>query len=473
MNFEQNHKQCVDKLIWATKELRVEIEPTQLSKIAELIVQTMTGPWRYFHSTEHIFEVGGGEKPIEVLAALFHDVVYVQVDQSVNFNLSYYINPFIKQSRDSLVIREESELPTDSIFEMVASTFGFTPGQILSPYQGENEFLSALVGAKVLEPFFKASHILQIIACIEATIPFQSRDEEGLTSSDRLYLRLRKTNQKFDIGMSEAELVDTVKSSVRLSNRDVGSFAYPSSARFLDCTWSLLPETNHNLENANSYTANQYRVALQKMAGFMNFLKPEVVFKRFKEEPDEQTYNRMVDMAKRNIEIAKLYLGSKLFTIAIIEALSLRIGQGIALSIMVGELPTFGFSGCRLVNFIPNVPNSYPPKTDIELEVLHLLQVGRIKSSTYDIKNSPLATFTAKSIGFDGIRQMMDIVQEFFQGNVSSEDFLSRCNPNVTETVIEGILQLLDTRKALLCMPRNTNINTSISQASESRILSQ
>ncbi|MGB7520782.1 MAG: hypothetical protein WA896_14225, partial [Spirulinaceae cyanobacterium] len=73
----------------------------------------------------------------------------------------------------------------------------------------------------------------------------------------------------------------------------------------------------------------------------------------------------------------------------------------------------------------------------------------------------------------DGIRQMMDIVQEFFQGNVNSEDFLSRCNPNVTETIIEGILQLLDTRKALLCMPKNTSINSSVSEASQSRILSQ
>jgi hypothetical protein len=97
MDFEENYQQCLDKLLWVNEQLEVKIPPAQLSKIAKLIVQTMTGVWRYFHSTEHIFEVGGYRDAIEVLAALFHDIVYVQVDGSVNFNLTYYLTPFIRE----------------------------------------------------------------------------------------------------------------------------------------------------------------------------------------------------------------------------------------------------------------------------------------------------------------------------------------------------------------------------------------
>ncbi|MDY7015356.1 MAG: hypothetical protein SVX43_17520, partial [Cyanobacteriota bacterium] len=147
MSFESDSQQCLEKLIWATRELQVDIDRHQLSKIADLIVQTMTGPWRYFHTPEHIFQVGGSENAIEVLAALFHDLVYVQVDKSVNFNLTYYISPFIRQVKEKLYIREESELPQDPMVAMVMDVFGFAPGKELSPFAGQNEFLSALICA--------------------------------------------------------------------------------------------------------------------------------------------------------------------------------------------------------------------------------------------------------------------------------------------------------------------------------------
>ncbi|HZX00624.1 MAG TPA: hypothetical protein VFF45_00105 [Bacilli bacterium] len=59
----------------------------------------MTGPWRYFHTPNHIFEVGGTDDPIEVLAALFHDIVYVQVDRGIQFNVAHFLTPFIVQLR--------------------------------------------------------------------------------------------------------------------------------------------------------------------------------------------------------------------------------------------------------------------------------------------------------------------------------------------------------------------------------------
>ena len=63
-------KRCLDCLVSSIEQLGGRVDLPKLEQIAELIIQTMRGPWRYFHTSEHIFEVGGSVDPIEVLAAL-------------------------------------------------------------------------------------------------------------------------------------------------------------------------------------------------------------------------------------------------------------------------------------------------------------------------------------------------------------------------------------------------------------------
>ncbi len=452
MNLEQDRQQCLDKLAWATAKLGVTVEPEELVKIAGLIVQTMTGPWRYFHTPDHIFEVGGSANAIEVLAALFHDLVYVQVDQSVHFNLTYYISPLICEADEHLYIRESDDLPDDPMFDLVTAVFGFVPGQQLSPFAGQNEFLSALVCAKVLRSLLDLGTLVKIITCIEATIPFRP-EKDGISASERLFHRLQAVNEQFNLGLSEAEQVETVQQAVRMANRDVGSFANPVSARFLDNTWSLLPETNHNLKNPSSYTVHDFRVALQKMEKFMGFLRPEIVFQEFRGEPSPKLYQGMLDRAGRNIEIARLYLGSKLFTIALLEALSRRFGRNIPLSTLMGELNPLGISIEKLEDFLPDIPNRYPLDDDLEREVFELLQKGRFSSSEYDIKNSPLTTFIVKVMGFKRIYALVDAAKEFFDGQRTPEEFLALCDPEVVEAIVQGLARLFDSRKSALLSP--------------------
>jgi hypothetical protein len=469
MNFEQEYQKCLDKLVWATNHLQVEVSQTKLEQIAELIVQPMTGPWRYFHTPDHIFEVGGSTDPIEVLAALFHDLVYVQVDQSVNFNLAYYISGLIKEvkplrggGKEHLKIRDRAEIPEDDIFDIVISVFGFVSGQQLSPFAGQNEFLSALVAAKALQEFVSKKILVQICACIEATIPFQMPSPDGLTASDRLYKRIQETNNKFNLQFTEEEMVNSVKRAVRMANRDVEGFATPSAASFLDNTWNLLPETNHNLINSSTYTVQEYRVSLQKMEGFMNFLKPESVFRQFAGEPDEETYQNFVNGSRKNIEVARLYLGAKVVTIAFIEAISLRVGLDIPLSTMMGELPEKGTTSAKkLEDFLPNLDEqAYHPKNELETTVLNLLEKGRTKSSAYDIKHSPLATFFVKTMGFDELNHQLSHAKEFFKQLDSAGDlpakisaakvFITGFNSTVTDEVTDGILKVFDSRREAL-----------------------
>lgn len=443
-------RRCLDCLVSSIEQLGGRVDIAKLEQIAELIIQTMRGPWRYFHTSEHIFEVGGSIDPIEVLAALFHDLVYVQVDQGVSFNISSALCPFVREVRSQLVIRDETELANDAMYQLVASVFGFAPGKILSPFAGQNEFLSAVIAGKSLEPFLSASTIAQIAACIEATIPFRPVAPSGLSAIELLHQRLLSINRDFDFGWSDAQTAEIVKRSVRLANRDVENFASGNSSNFLDNTWNLMPETNHELSNVNSYTVAGYRKSLQKMEGFLNFLKPELVFQQFMQEPDDTTYANMIFQTRKNIAVAKLYLGIKLITIAILEALSYRLGRDIPLSTMMGELRTPGFKTSVLEDYLPNRQIAYALESQLEKEVLNLLAIGRNQESPYDIKNSPVATFIIKSIGFAETENFLKKAQEFFAGHISSEDFLSYCDPDVIETISSGVMKLFDSRKTAL-----------------------
>ncbi|PSB33421.1 hypothetical protein [Stenomitos frigidus] len=449
----QDQKRCLAKLLWAVEQLGGAADAARLGKTAALVIQTMTGPWRFFHTPEHIFEVGESGDAIEVLAALFHDLVYVQVDQGVSVNISGYISAFVKEITGQLVIRDRTELPDDPMLEMVMQLFGFVPEEVLKPTAGQNEFLSAVIAAKSLEQSLVAEQIAEVVACIEATIPFRSLSESGLSPSERLYARLQQTATAMGFGWRDEQVAQIVRRSVRLANRDVENFAYPAAADFLDNTWNLLPETNHDLTNANSYTVSGYRVSLQKMEGFMYFLKPELVFQQFQSEPSVEIYQQLIVRTQRNLDVARLYLGSKLLSIAVIEALSQRLGQDIPLATMMGELSSHGRSMAQLENFLPQLSMTVAPETDIEEDVLSLVEKGRGQSSSYDIKNSPVATYLIKSVGFPETRRLLVHAKEFFKETLTPEAFLAMCDRAVVETITNGILEVFESRKIAMRGP--------------------
>jgi hypothetical protein len=325
--------------------------------------------------------------------------------------------------------------------------FDFSAGQVLMPSKGQNEFLSALVAAKSMEQVLGLENLTEMAACIEATIPFRKWSQGGLTPSDVLRQRLHRISDKFGFDWSGDQLDSAVRRAVRLSNRDVENFGHPASAEFLNNTWNLMPETNHELLGAYSYTVSGYRKSLQKMEGFMVELTPQVVFQQFQQEPPAQTFAAMLVRTDKNLSVARLYLGSKLLSIAIIEAVSLRLGSEIPLATMMGELPQRGTIDAQLESFLPVVQNPWQPQNQLEQEVLALLETGRTLESDYDVKHSPVATFLVRSIGFDRSVCLLEQARSFFCQHISGEEFLSACDPHIVEAIVAGACQVFEIRR--------------------------
>ena len=450
MDFDTNKQKCLESLNLAFEALNIAANTSRIESIADLIIQSMTGPWRFFHTPEHIFQVGQGGDAIEVISALFHDMVYVQVDQGVNVNISRFISPFIKELNQQFFITDDTLLLEDPLFKLTFLTFGFDLGKPLQPMAGQNEFLSALLAAKVLDGILPLSIITQIVACIEATIPFRGLDAAGESCSEKLFKRLQIVNQTYQFGWHDDEIHHILERCVRLCNRDVENFASQNPAHFLDNTWNLIPETNHDLMRVNTYTANGYRVSLQKMDGFLGFLRAEIIFRQYQNEPPKEHFESLLAMASRNLEIARLYLGMKLTSIAFLEAISTRIGRNVSVAMLMGEIPYENQVALGLEHYLPEITNPIYPEVTVEQEVLSLLELGRTVNSEYDVKNSPIATFMAKTVGFDEMRKLLALSRQFFKGDITSEKLIEGFPKALADSITESIGKLFDNRKSVL-----------------------
>lgn len=441
--------QCQDHLSHAVASLGGDAQSPRLVEISDLIIRSMTGPWRLFHTPEHIFDVGRGGSPIEVIAALFHDLVYVQVDAGIHVNLSRYLAPYVREIQQALVI--DAEPPEHDIgMRLTMALFGFQAKQALSPFAGQNEFLSAVVAVKALEGLLDWRDLARVVVCIEATVPFRGPSPEGLDCSEQLHERLVQANAQFGLNLSPGECSEAIEMGVRVANRDISNFGSEHPAEFLNNTWNLIPETNHELANVNTYTAHGYRVALQKMEGFLSLLQPDRVFRRYAQEPAPSEHQHRLGMTQRNLEVARQYLRVKLVTIGLLEALSLRIGPDVALASLMGTLSTRVGRDYLLEQHLPPVPVPYNANNAVDACVMALLETGRSADSIHDTRHSPVSSFLVKSMGMEAVLGLLPSVREFFNDTSRSEALLQACAPATMSALQEAVVTIYNMRARAL-----------------------
>jgi hypothetical protein len=445
MDSQHYISKCHAELKLAVAALGGDATSPRLVDMAELIIQSMTGPWRSFHTPEHIFEVGAGGSPVEVVAALFHDLVYAQVDSGIHVNLARYLAPYVRENEKGIVIDPTDDASAEDL-ELVMTLFGFETGQVLSPFAGLNEFLSALLAVRILEGVLPKPVCAQIAACIEATVPFRNPPADGKSCSQQLLERLTLANTHHALGLDEASCRETVLMGVRVANRDIGNFASEHPREFLNNTWNLIPETNHDLVSTNTYTVKGYRISLQKMEGFLGFLQPPAVFRQFAQEPSDHEHQRRLVLTSHNLEVARLYLRLKLLSIALLESLSLSLGEEVALSSIMGKLPGKVDFPIQFENYLPRIASPYPAQNEHELIVMDLLETGRSAESVHDARHSPVASYLVKSMGFQASLQLLELARDFFAGKVSGEALLSHAPPDVVQGLRGAMAQVFERR---------------------------
>ena len=264
-------------ILWfdeAFHALSVSVPMVEVEQLAMLVHHSMDAKTRAFHTTRHVFGIGAGMKPLQVLAAIFHDHVYYQLDDGFPVRLAAVLDGVTRHENGLLILQPISS--DDRATALCADIFGFSPGQVLPLHCGMNEFLSAVTAARLLQRHLKAPHLLAVVACIEATIPFRAPDANGQTAAQTLALRVQAHISKWqpEFGLSVSDTASFVKTvvtdAVALANRDVAGFTEADPGLCLSNTWLLIEESNAPLAAVGVYSLQEYRSALLRMDVFLS-----------------------------------------------------------------------------------------------------------------------------------------------------------------------------------------------------------
>lgn len=404
----------------AFADLSIQVTPAQVEQLAICVHQSMDSKARAYHTAGHVFGLCEGMNPRQVLAALFHDVVYVQLDGGLPLQAIHLLKGVTRNDGDIMILAQID--PADAATLLCARVFGFEPGQALQLYGGLNEFLSAVLAARLLQVYLKPVDLLAVVACIEATIPFIAPNAQGENRTQALAKRVSTEAKRLSITGDSAATVNAIlHDAVALSNRDVGGFAQSDIGRFLSSTWLLIQESNAPLLAIGIYSLTDYRSAFVRMNEFLSSVNPDHIFLAHDGVPNAAQSESMRAAAHRNIRFACDFLDAKIVSIAAIEALALCTGGNCPISMFLGDIRNTYGKPDRIEDFLVPPPAVTNP---LNHELLHVFEKGRPLESSNDLTASPLTTFIYRSMGHQGTVEALQAAQTMFADNATALAFL-------------------------------------------------
>ncbi len=437
--------QLIERFERALAAMGLGATHAEVERWAVLIHRSMNLGRRKFHTTAHVLAVTRDLPALPTLAGLFHDLVYVQVDDGFPIQVAGRLSELARQVQGGWELTPEVGRGLPSL---VAEIFGVSPGQVLGPFTGLNELLSACVAVEALGGTLAPADLARVAASIEATVPFRGPDERGRDPFERLEERLGAVVRSRGLELERRDVEHCIDEALQLANADVVNFADSDPGRFLTNTWTLLPETNRSLIGFGVYSVIEYRQSLQRMASFLHQIDPAVIFHRRGARPAAAEFARMVEQARYNVDIARRYLGVKLYAIALVEAFARLTGGDAPIALFLGDVPAEGVAIRRAEDLLPERPATTTAATDAVL--LALLQVGRASPSHFDMQNSPLSSYLYRALGERRIEAGIERSHAMFEGRTGARELLDTLEPEMRADLGRAFAAMVPTRRAAL-----------------------
>lgn len=424
--------EIVNALWRALHDLKSPAETPQIERWGFSIHAALSAAGREFHNHDHVIEIAREGDPLEVISALYHDAVYIQVDQGPPRSMRSEMDRVLVYTEGGcriLPAAGDTEVTSD-----VLAVFGRKAGEVVSATMGLNELASGIVACIQLEHALDRHQRIAIAACIEQTIPF--RVDPVTELRDRLV----------GLGLSDDRLDDTLRRAVRVGNRDVENFADNDAARFLDNTWKLLPESNPALHSPMVYTVRDYRIALQKMEGFLGWLPAERVFHTWGDEPKPEIHARRVARTTGNLQLAVRYLRAKLYSIALVEAIADVTGGDVPLDYFMGGMKAVrGPDMKRIEQFLPTP--LVGSAADLDPPLQRLLSEGRASESSFDTRPSPVGAFLHATVGEAAVMKGVEHAKRWWAGASDAGAFLASQPAKPVAAIARAAAHIIDTRR--------------------------
>ena len=432
----------------AFADLSVKVPVADVERMAMLVQHSMDHGRRTYHTSTHIFDMCEGMNARQVLATLFHDIVYYQLDGGFPKSADTLLRRVVRAERDRVEIRAIEE--RDDGYAICTGIFGVKAGQPLALYGGMNEFLSAVVATRTLEAYLPTQDLIAIVACIESTIPFRMSNAAGHSPSAVLAERVKAVSIALGLQPTAAEVDRAVTDATVLSNHDVASFSEANPAVFLSTTWLLIEESNAPLAVVGIYSIQDYRIALSRMEGFLGSLNPDSIFHDYNGTPGAAEFAALRAAARDNLAFATKYLRMKIVSISVVEALAQATGGDCPVSMMLGDIRSSYGRPDRVEDFLP------PPQVDetqLDAQLLSVLDHGRSKESASDLTASPLTAWVYRSLGNDAVTRALPNAKRMFAGELTPRAYLDSLDATMVCSLTESCARIaISRRDALLAL---------------------
>jgi hypothetical protein len=440
-----NINRFIQHLCAAFEALDAAVPMAQVEHMAVLVHSAMETPRRRYHVSDHALYMCEGMAPRQVLAAVFHDVVYYQLDGGLAPHLGALLTPIVSHQGSELVLLKTSA--GDAGLQLCLDLFGFAPGQTLPLFGGMNEFLSAAVAMRLLQPWLGLPDLLAVVASIEATVPFRALEANGLDCTTVLAGRVRQQAQRrlrLPPGPAlEGYVCAVMGDAVAIANRDLGSFAEPDPGRFISATWLLIEESNAPLAVIGVYTLQDYREALTRMQVFLESLVASRVFHRYAGVPDAHAFERMTLAAGANVGFASVFLRLKLLSISLVEALALETGGNGPVSMFLGDIRSSQGRPERIEDHLPPGPGTQ----GLDAHIVELLEKGRPHDSRTDLTVSPLTAYMYRCLGPQGCATALAQAKRMVAGELSRGDFLAGLPQDMLDSIVDACARIAVSRR--------------------------
>jgi len=417
---------------------KIPFEEKDGTAVAKLILESMYTKGRVYHSMNHVFNIVkncdavGQHNPILVLTTLFHDVIYYSVDKcfkksqlelfdgvlifenenendSVNSDSEKHVGHIEGQRRRlHLPMLLSPEAQEDPLVNMVIRLFDFEPGVAL-PTSGTNEFLSAIIGVRVLSRWLSLPQLMQLTVGIEGTIPFRPKTPDGKNPMDRLYDRLRRTVVATDL--TEDWLTESIELAAIMANRDLCSFDTSDHNFFLDSNWSLIPEFRPAILNKNC-PLREYYDEFIAMEGKTIFLLSSVpkIFQSFRNVPSDEEIAAKQAMTRMNLNLANDYAQVRRLQLMILTEFVTIVGED------PDTIPGRPFLSMEISQSqLGSVKGDEGQDQDV---VRELLFVGRRTGFPWDPSRCSLGTFLYDKLGKKGVDRAVEIGKNRTPGGI-------------------------------------------------------
>lgn len=432
MKWKSNLHKLIDIIYEITNWLKLDLSDEYIEELAIFVYTNMSEKNRYYHNMEHIFNLIIKKDHINNISAIYHDIVYYQIENNFNIHLEKYVKNYIFIENNEFIIKISDHID-NKVKELLFIIFWIKQWDKLNIFNWLNEFLSACIMYEQLWKKLDIKNLIEIFFIIEATIPFRK---------NYINITLNKLNKINEIIKIDKEKI--IINAIKLSNQDVLSFCEKDLGFFLESTWKLLPENNLNLRDPLFYNIWDYKNSLFKTYNFFNFLDYKNIFHQYNNiYPSENKFKIITKSAKRNIENWIIYIKFKLISISIIESIAKLSWWDNCITLFMWDL---NHNSLRLEDYFKN--RDKLTSNNLNKEINKILKNWLWNNKyDFDFNKSPILELLYKNLWYDNTNILWDFSVKYIKWEISEIDFLKKIDKNIIKDILFAMSKMAVTRK--------------------------